>query len=159
MAIVTRKPRNPSLRTQQYIKYDDLSKGRPEKSLVAPLHKTGGRNCYGRITTRHHGGGAKKLYRIIDFKRDVKDIPGIIKAFEYDPNRNLPIALVYYRNGAKSYILKPEGLGIGNEILASDKAEAKVGNCLPLSNIPSRSLLRNVLFLIVALVILLAVNP
>jgi large subunit ribosomal protein L2 len=144
MAIVTRKPRNPSLRTQQYIKYDDLSKGRPEKSLVAPLHKTGGRNCYGRITTRHHGGGAKRLYRIVDFKRVVKDVPGVIKAFEYDPNRNLPIALVYFQNGAKSYILKPEGLGIGNEILASDKAEAKVGNCLPLRNIPVGFFVHNV---------------
>ena len=97
MAIVSRKPRNPSLRTQQYIKYNDLSKKRPEKSLVTPLHKTGGRNCYGRITSRHRGGGAKRLYRIVDFKRVYRDVPGIVKAFEYDPNRNLPIALIYYK--------------------------------------------------------------
>ncbi len=144
MAIVSRKPRNPSLRTQQYIKYTDLSKERPEKSLVTPLNKTGGRNCYGRITTRHQGGGAKRLYRIVDFKRVVRDIPGVIQAFEYDPNRNVPIALVYFKNGAKSYILKPEGLGLGNEVLASDKAEAKVGNSLPLRNIPVGFFIHNV---------------
>ncbi len=144
MAIVSRKPRNPSLRTQQYIKYTDLSKERPEKSLVTPLHKTGGRNCYGRITSRHQGGGAKRLYRIVDFKRVVRDIPGVVHAFEYDPNRNVSIALIYFKNGAKSYILKPEGLGLGNEILASDKAEAKVGNALPLKNIPVGFFVHNV---------------
>lgn len=144
MTIVSRKPRNPSLRTQQYIKYTDLSKKRPEKSLVTPLHKTGGRNCYGRITSRHQGGGAKRLYRIVDFKRVIRDIPGVVNAFEYDPNRNVSIALIYFKNGAKSYILKPEGLGLGNEILASDKAEAKVGNALPLKNIPVGFFVHNV---------------
>ena len=144
MAIVTRKPRNPSLRTQQFMQTNDLTKKRPEKSLVVPLHKTGGRNVYGRITCRHQGGGAKRLYRIVDFNRVVRDIPGIVKAFEYDPNRNLPVALVQYVNGAKAYILKPEGLCLGNEIVAGVKAEAKVGNCLPIKNIPVGFFIHNV---------------
>ncbi len=144
MAIVTRKPRNSSLRTQQYIVDDSLSKKDPEKSLLAPLHKTGGRNVYGRITSRRRGGGAKKRYRIVDFKRIQKDVVGIIKAFEYDPNRNLPIALVFYKNGAKGYILKPEGLSVGSEIIASVKAEAKVGNCMPLRSIPIGFFVHNV---------------
>ena len=144
MAVRTRKPINSSSRAQQYIVDSDLSKKDPEKSLLAPLHKTGGRNAYGRITSRHRGGGAKKLYRIIDFKRVYKDVPGIVKAFEYDPNRNLPIALIYYKNGAKGYILKPEGLKSGSTIIASAKAEAQVGNCLPLKNIPIGFFVHNV---------------
>lgn len=116
----------------------------PEKSLLAPLHKTGGRNAYGRITSRRRGGGAKKLYRIIDFKRIHKDVPGVVKAFEYDPNRNLPIALIYYKNGAKGYILKPEGLTVGSTVIASSKAEAVVGNCVPLKNIPMGFFVHNV---------------
>jgi len=142
--IVTRKPRNPSLRTQQYIVYEDLTDKKPEKSLVAPLHKKGGRNAYGRITVRHRGGGAKKLYRIIDFKRIVKDVPGVVAAIEYDPNRNLPIALVNYKNGAKSYILRPEGLKVGDSVVSSDKAEAKIGSSLPMKNIPIGFFIHNV---------------
>jgi large subunit ribosomal protein L2 len=136
MAIVTRKPRNSSLRNQQFIVDCNLSKKDPEKSLLLPLHKKGGRNAYGRITSRHRGGGAKQNYRIVDFKREHKNIIGVVKAFEYDPNRNLPIALIYYKNGAKGYILKPENLPLGEEILASEIAEVKVGNCLPLKHIP-----------------------
>ena len=142
--IVTRKPRNASLRAQQYIVHEDLSKKEPEKSLLAPLHKTGGRNAYGRITSRHKGGGAAKLYRIIDFKRAQKNIVGIVKAFEYDPNRNLHIALIYYKNGAKAYMLKPEGIKVGDEVIASEKADAKVGNCIPLRNIPVGFFVHNV---------------
>jgi large subunit ribosomal protein L2 len=144
MAIVTRRPRNTSLRTQQFIVDEELSKKIPEKSLIASLHKTGGRNAYGRITCRHRGGGAKKIYRIIDFKRSVRDIPGIVVAFEYDPNRNLPIALIHYKNGAKSYQLKPEGLKIGAKILASEKAEANIGCSMPLRNIPIGFFIHNV---------------
>ncbi len=142
--IVSRKPRNPSLRFQQYLIDDELSKKRPEKQLSAPLKRTGGRNAYGRITCRHRGGGAKKIYRLIDFKRMHRDVLGKVAAFEYDPNRNLPIALVAYQNGAKGYILKPEGLKIGDAILASDKAEAKIGNCLPLKSIPIGFFIHNV---------------
>lgn len=144
MAIVTRKPRNASLRTQQFIRDKDLSKKEPEKSLLAPLKRTGGRNAYGRITSRHKGGGAKKLYRVIDFKRAQIDVPGIVKAFEYDPNRNLPIALIFYKNGAKGYILKPETLAVGDEVISSSKAEARVGNALPLRNIPLGFFVHNV---------------
>lgn len=144
MAIVTRKPRNPSLRFQQYIVDDTLTKKAPEKSLTAPLPRTGGRNAYGRITTRHIGGGAKRLYRIIDFKRMHRDVTGSVVAFEYDPNRNLPIALINYVNGAKGYILKPEGLKVGDKVFASDKAEAKIGNCLPLTHIPIGFFIHNV---------------
>lgn len=144
MPIVSRKPRNPSLRFQQYIVHEDLTDKRPEKSLVAPLKRTGGRNAYGRITTRHIGGGAKRIYRIVDFKRDIREVPGVIAAFEYDPNRNLPIALINYRNGAKGYILKPEGLKVGDIVVASEKAEAKIGNCLPLKNIPIGFFIHNV---------------
>ena len=144
MAIVTRKPRNSSLRTQQYITYDDLSDKRPEKGLLAPLKRKGGRNAYGRITVRHRGGGAKKLYRIIDFSRSYKNVAGIVTAFEYDPNRNLPIILIQYKNGAKAYVLRPEGLNIGDEIIASEKAEAKIGNSLPLKNIPVGFFVHNV---------------
>ena len=144
MAIVTRKPRNPSLRFQQYIVYEDLTDKAPEKSLLVPLKRTGGRNAYGRITTRHRGGGAKKTYRIIDFNRMYRDIPGSVTAIEYDPNRNLPIALIVYKNGAKGYILKPEGIKVGDNVLASEKAEAKVGNCLPLAQIPIGFFVHNV---------------
>jgi large subunit ribosomal protein L2 len=144
MAIVTRKPRSASLRGQQFIVDKELSKKRPEKSLLAPLPKSGGRNAYGRITRRHQGGGAKRMYRIIDFKRIHKDVPGVISAFEYDPNRNLPIALVLYKNGAKGYILKPEGLKVGTEIVAGAKADAKIGNCLPLKAIPTGFFVHNV---------------
>jgi large subunit ribosomal protein L2 len=144
MAIVTRKPRNPSLRFQQYIVYEDLTDKAPEKSLLVPLKRTGGRNAYGRITTRHRGGGAKKSYRMIDFNRMHREIPGVVTAIEYDPNRNLPIALIAYKNGAKGYILKPEGIKVGDNVFASEKAEAKVGNCLPLAQIPIGFFVHNV---------------
>lgn len=144
MAIVSRKPRNASLRFQQFVKQDDLTKKAPEKSLLAPLPKTGGRNAYGRITTRHIGGGAKRMYRMVDFHRRQKDVAGVIKAIEYDPNRNVPIALVSYRNGAKAYILKPETLKVGDIVVSSEKAEARVGNCLPLRTIPVGFFVHNV---------------
>lgn len=144
MAIVTRKPRNSSLRRQQFITTKDLTKKDPEKSLTAPIKKKGGRNAYGRITVRHRGGGAKRLYRLIDFKRVYKDVEGVIKAFEYDPNRNVPIALVVYKNGAKAYMLRPDDLKVGDTVIASAKAEAKVGNSLPLKDIPVGFFVHNV---------------
>ncbi|MDQ5890309.1 MAG: ribosomal protein [Candidatus Dependentiae bacterium] len=144
MAIVTRKPRNASLRTQSFIVTPDLTKKRPEKALTAPIKKSGGRNAYGRTTVRHRGGGAKQLYRLIDFKRVHRDVPGTIKAFEYDPNRSCDIALVYYVNGAKAYILRPEGLALGTQVMASSEAEVTVGNALPLRNIPVGFVVHNV---------------
>ncbi len=142
--IVTRRPRNHSLRFQQFLVHDDLTDKAPEKSLTAPIKRSGGRNAYGRITTRHRGGGTKKLYRIIDFKRAQRDIEGTVAAIEYDPNRNVPIALINYKNGAKAYILKPEGLKVGDPVLASEKAEAKIGNCMPLHAIPVGFFIHNV---------------
>ncbi len=144
MPIVNRKPRNPSLRTQQYIVDKDLSSDKPPKCLTAPLKKTGGRNAYGRITSRHRGGGAKKTYRIIDFKRSLRDVEGEVVSLQYDPNRNLPIALIKYFNGAYGFILKPEGLSVGARVVSSEKAEAKIGNCIPLRNIPVGFFVHNV---------------
>lgn len=144
MAIITRKPRNSSLRTQTFLSYKDLTKKEPERNLTVSFGSTGGRNAYGRITVRHRGGGAHRKYRIIDFKRNPKDVLGVIRSFEYDPNRNVTIALVSYENGVKSYILRPDGLQIGDKIISSAKAEAKVGNCLPLRNIPVGFFVHNV---------------
>lgn len=144
MAIVTRRPQNASLRTQQFVVDKELSKKRPEKSLTVGLRKSGGRNAYGRITTRHIGGGAARLYRLVDFKRIQREVSGTVKAFEYDPNRNVSIALVLYKNGAKGYILKPEGLKVGDTVLSGLKAEAKLGNCLPIKNIPTGFFIHNV---------------
>lgn len=144
MAIVKRKPVNSSSRTQQYISTKHLTKKKAERSLTVPLNKKGGRNAYGRITVRHRGGGAKKRYRIIDFRRVQRNVEGVVRALEYDPSRNVPIALVIYKNGAKGYILSPETLKIGGKIMASVDAEAKVGNCLPLRNIPAGFFVHNV---------------
>src|SRR5580704_3006414 len=113
MGIITRRPRNPSLRSQTFLDTSDITKKSPERSLVIGLRKKGGRNAYGRITVRHHGGGAQQSYRIIDFKRAQREIPGTVASVEYDPNRNVRIALVVYKNGAKGYVLLPTGLQVG----------------------------------------------
>ena len=144
MAIIKRKPRNPSLRFQSFLKREEISKKKPEKALVEPLKRSGGRNAYGRITVRHRGGGAAKKYRIVDFARSVKDIEGKVSSIEYDPNRNVSICLIFYANGAKRYILMPAGLEVGATVISSDKAEARVGNALPLSKIPTGFTIHNI---------------
>lgn len=144
MAIISRKPRNSSLRFQTYVDTSDLTKKGPERSLVVGLRKKGGRNAYGRITVRHRGGGAARKYRMVDFNRGIRDINGKIVSVEYDPNRNVRIALVAYANGAKSYILMPEGISVGSTVYAGKNAEAKVGNSLPLRNIPVGFTVHNV---------------
>ncbi|MEX0939996.1 MAG: 50S ribosomal protein L2 [Candidatus Babeliales bacterium] len=144
MAIRTRKPRNASLRFQTFITSDDITTNKPEKSLVVGLKKKAGRNAYGRITVRHRGGGAQRSYRIIDFKRDVRDVEGKLTTIEYDPNRNVRIGLVNYASGAKRYILIPEGLSVGDMVFASEKAEPKIGNALPLRNIPVGFIVHNI---------------
>ncbi|MBU4270044.1 50S ribosomal protein L2 [Candidatus Dependentiae bacterium] len=144
MAIITRRPVTSSLRGQQFLSHKDLSKKRPEKGLTVSLSKSGGRNAYGRITVRHIGGGAKRKYRIVDFNRLFKEVPGKVVAFEYDPNRNVHLALIVYSNGAKGYILRPDSLNIGDVILSGLKAEAKVGNSLPLKSIPVGFFVHNV---------------
>lgn len=144
MAIITRKPRNSSLRFQSYVDSSDLTRHKPERSLVTTVRRGGGRNSYGRITTRHRGGGALKKYRIVDFKRDVRDIPGKVVSIEYDPNRNVRVALVIFVNGAKNYVLVPEGLAVGQTIMAGTGVEVKPGNAMPLRNIPVGFSIHNV---------------
>jgi large subunit ribosomal protein L2 len=139
-----RKPRNSSLRFQSFLVSDDITTTKPERSLVKGLKRKGGRNSYGRITVRHRGGGAAKLYRIIDFNRAERDIEGTISTVEYDPNRNVRIALVVYKNGAKKYMLLPDGLQVGNVVVSGQSVEARVGNALPLRNIPIGFTVHNV---------------
>ena len=139
MAIHSFRPLTPSGRFTSLNKREGLSKERPLRSLTEPLNKTGGRNVYGRVTSRHRGGGHKQLYRIIDFKRDILDMPAKVQALEYDPNRTSNIALVAYTNGEKRYILAPNGLKVGDTIFASNNAttnDFNVGNNFPLSLIP-----------------------
>jgi large subunit ribosomal protein L2 len=126
------------------IDYSELTKKRPEKSLVVPLKKKGGRNNQGKITVRHHGGGAKRLLRIIDFKRDKRDIKGKVIAIEYDPNRSAFIALIEYEDNERRYILAPQKLRVGDMISAGEDAEIKPGNALPMDAIPTGFLIHNI---------------
>lgn len=144
MTIHKRKPRSSAQRFQSYLDTSDITKHTPEKSLVAGRKRCGGRNAYGRITVRHRGGGAARKYRMVDFNRSVRDIEGKLVAIEYDPNRNVRIGLVHYVNGAKSYMLLPEGLEVGSIVSAGASVEAKVGNCLPLRSIPVGFMVHNV---------------
>lgn len=144
MAIITRKPENASLRFQTFVHNGDITKKKPERSLVSGKRKKGGRNAYGRITTRHHGGGARQKYREIDFLRNIKDIPGKVVAIEYDPNRNVRIGLIFYQNGVKKYILMPEELTVGSFIITGESADPRVGNSLPLKNVPVGFMVHNV---------------
>ncbi|CAG35856.1 50S ribosomal protein L2 [Desulfotalea psychrophila] len=144
MAIKTYKPTSPGKRHQVSIKNANLAKKGPEKSLVTSLSKTGGRNNYGRITSRHIGGGHKRKYRIIDFKRNKMDIDAKVVAIEYDPNRSANIALLSYIDGEKRYILSPEGVSVGDKIVAGDNVDIQPGNCLPLANIPLGTIIHNI---------------
>ena len=136
MAILKSKPASPGRRFVVNIKTENLHKGEPYKPLVTGLKKSGGRNSYGRITTRHQGGGHKKLYRTIDFKRDKNDIEGKIERIEYDPNRSSHIALVLYKDGERRYIVAPRKLSVGDSIISGDKTSLSIGNSMPLLNIP-----------------------
>ena len=144
MAIKSFKPTTPSRRSMTVTDYSVLSDVKPEKSLLAPLKKTAGRNSYGRITVRHHGGGNKRKYRIIDFKRDKVDMPATVLTLEYDPNRSAHIALLQYEDGEKRYILAPEGLKVGDTVMSGTGADIKPGNCLPLANIPLGTVIHNI---------------
>jgi large subunit ribosomal protein L2 len=137
MAVKKSKPTSPGTRHRSDLSFTSISKKGPEKKLIkGAIKKTGGRNTSGKITIRHRGGGHKRLLRVIDFKRDKRDIPGKIAAIEYDPNRRANIALIHYADGEKRYILAPIGLKIGDSLLAGEKAEIKPGNALPLKKIP-----------------------
>ncbi|MBS5144821.1 MAG: 50S ribosomal protein L2 [Butyricicoccus sp.] len=144
MAIKTFSPTTPSRRNMTVLSYKGLSKVKPEKSLLQKLKKTAGRNSYGRITVRHHGGGNKQKYRIIDFKRQKMDMPATVLTLEYDPNRSANIALIQYEDGVKTYILAPEGLKIGAQVICSTTADIKPGNCLPIANIPVGTVIHNI---------------
>jgi len=144
MPIKTFSPTTPSRRNMTTIDYSGLSKVKPEKSLLEPLKKHSGRNSYGRITVRHKGGGNKKKYRIIDFKRDKMDMPATVKTIEYDPNRSANIALVEYEDKELRYIIAPNGLNVGDVVLSSAAADIKPGNCLPIANIPVGTFIHNI---------------
>ncbi len=136
MGIKQYKPTTPSRRGMSVSTFDEITKTKPEKSLTTKLKKNAGRNSYGRITVRHHGGGARRKYRIIDFKRRKENIPAVVTAIEYDPNRSANIALIQYEDGEKAYILAPEGLKVNDKVMSGTGADIKPGNALPISSIP-----------------------
>lgn len=144
MAVKKYKPTTPGRRYATVSDFSVLTKKRPEKSLTRPLKRDAGRNVNGRITRRHSGGGHKRLYRIIDFKRLKDGIPAKVEAIEYDPNRNARIALVSYKDGKKSYIIAPLKLKVGDTVISGEKADIKVGNALPLKNIPIGTIIHNI---------------
>lgn len=144
MAIRKVKPTSPGRRFQVFSTFEEITRTSPERSLLKVLKKTGGRNAHGRITSRHRGGGHKRHYRIIDFKRDKTGIPAKVATIEYDPNRSARIALLHYSDGEKRYILAPVDLHVGDVIEAGEKADIKPGNSLPLGNIPLGTHLHNI---------------
>ena len=144
MPIKSFKPITPGRRQMTVSTFQEITTDQPEKSLLAPLHKKAGRNNQGKITVRHQGGGHKRKYRIIDFKRNKDGIPGRVATIEYDPNRTANIALINYADGEKRYIIAPKGLKVGDVIESGPNVDIKVGNCLPLENIPVGTLIHNI---------------
>ena len=144
MALKVYRPTSPGRRGMSGSTFEEITKGKPEKSLLSPLKKRAGRNMQGKITVRHRGGGAKRRLRLLDFKRDKFGVPGKVAAIEYDPNRSANIALIYYADGEKRYILAPSELSVGDIIKSGDDAEIKPGNALPLRLIPSGTLIHNI---------------
>jgi large subunit ribosomal protein L2 len=144
MALKNFRPLTPTQRFKQTPSFDEITKDRPEKSLVEPLKRTGGRNNNGRLTSRHIGGGHKRKYRVVDFKRKLRDVAASVEAIEYDPNRSARIALLKYSNGEKAYILAPNGLQVGAKVVAGENAPPDLGNALPLKGIPLGTIIHNV---------------
>ena len=144
MPVRNYKPTTASRRKMSTLVNDEITKTTPEKSLVVTVKKNAGRNNQGKITVRHQGGGVKRKYRIIDFKRNKLDVPGTVSAIEYDPNRTANIALISYKDGEKRYIIAPNGLKVGDVIVSSENADIKVGNALPLVNIPVGTVIHNI---------------
>ncbi|HIZ84441.1 MAG TPA: 50S ribosomal protein L2 [Firmicutes bacterium] len=144
MPIKSYKPTTPGRRGMTVMDYSELSKVAPEKSLLEPIKKNAGRNSYGRITVRHRGGGNRRKYRVIDFKRDKHGVTATVLTLEYDPNRTAHIALVQYEDGEKRYIIAPQGLKVGDKIVSGPDADIKTGNALPLANIPTGTFLHNI---------------
>jgi large subunit ribosomal protein L2 len=143
MAIKKYKPYSPGRRFMTVSGFEEITKEKPEESLLEPLRKTGGRNALGRITSRHRGGGVKRAYRRIDWKRDKEGVPAVVAAIEYDPNRTARIALLHYKDGEKRYILAPDGLKVGDHVESGPQADIKLGNYLPLHNIPVGTMIHN----------------
>ncbi len=144
MAVKKYKPTSPGRRFMTVSTFEDITKKEPEKSLLEPLKKSGGRNQQGRITVRHRGGGHKRMYRLIDFRRDKDGVPAKVASIEYDPNRSARIALLHYADGEKRYILAPLGLEVGSVVESGPDADIKVGNCLPLQDIPLGTMIHNI---------------
>jgi large subunit ribosomal protein L2 len=144
MAIRKLAPVTPGTRFASYAGFDEITKSAPEKSLLVPIKRTGGRNSNGRVTSRHMGGGHKRFYRIVDFKRNKDNVPAKVAAIEYDPNRSARIALLHYVDGEKRYILAPKGLKVGDRIESGEKVDIRVGNTMPLKNIPIGSDVHNI---------------
>lgn len=144
MPIKKYKPTSPGRRGMSGYTFEEITKDKPEKSLLRPLKKKAGRNNRGKITVRHRGGGAKRRLRIIDFKRDKTGVPGRVAAIEYDPNRSARIALIFYADGDKRYILAPVGLNVGDTVMSGDKAEIKPGNAMPLASMPTGTEIHNI---------------
>lgn len=144
MAIKLYKPTSPGRRGMSVSTFEEITRSTPERSLLRPLRERAGRNNIGRVTVRHRGGGHKRMYRVIDFKRDKQGIPGRVTSIEYDPNRSARIALVTYADGEKRYILAPLGLKVGTQLMSGPEAEIRVGNTLPLRNIPLGTMVHNV---------------
>jgi len=144
VGIKTYKPTSPGRRFQTVLTFEELTKTKAEKSLLRALPRTGGRNCYGRITSRHIGGRHKRRYRVIDFKRDKADIPAKVAGIEYDPNRSANIALLHYVDGEKRYMIAPLGLDIGDTVISGENVDIRPGNSLPLKNIPTGTYIHNV---------------
>jgi large subunit ribosomal protein L2 len=144
MATINRKPTSPAQRYYMVSDFSEITKSKPEKSLTEPVPSSGGRNSYGRTTVRYRGGGNKRRYRIIDFKRNKPGVPAKVAAIEYDPNRTCRIALLHYADGEKAYILAPSKLDVGATVISSPAADVKPGNCLPLRNIPIGTMVHNV---------------
>ncbi|MCF6094801.1 50S ribosomal protein L2 [Microaerobacter geothermalis] len=144
MGIKKYKPTSPGRRQMTVSTFEEITTDKPEKSLLAPLTKNAGRNNQGRITVRHQGGGHKRKYRIIDFKRNKDGIPGRVATIEYDPNRSANISLIHYADGEKRYIIHPNGLRVGDQIMSGPDADIKIGNALPLQNIPVGTVVHNI---------------
>jgi len=144
MGIKKYKPITPARRGMLGYTFEEITKTRPERSLIEPLKKWSGRNMYGRVTVRHRGGGSKRYYRIIDFKRDKRGVPAKVAAIEYDPNRTARIALLHYADGEKRYIIAPLGLKVGDTVMAGPEAEIRPGNAMPIASIPTGTMIHNI---------------
>lgn len=144
MAVKKYKPTTPGQRGMTGYTFEEITKSTPERSLLVPLRKSGGRNVYGRVTVRHRGGGNRRFIRLVDFKRDKRDIPAKVAAIEYDPNRTARLALLHYADGEKRYIVAPMDLKVGDTVMAGAKAEIRPGNSLPIANIPVGTMVHNI---------------